>query len=307
MDDASRPTGGLQRRLNPTGFALEIDDPYELTSARASDREGERLDASRRSTPTRPAPAVGRPARPRLGDDGPVSPRLADGRQVDRHGAWARADAGRGGRLRPGGRLTEDRRAADEPRCGGAPGDALPRRDRRRRCRTGHGRDPSFERRPPGGRRHRQRRRRTRRRGRYRRAAPPGVRARPRQHRGGRAPRHLAQGSARHPARARDAARSTARRGGRACGPPGPRQRPAARARRSGCSGERRGTVPAGRTRTRAQGPWAAPDRAIPTTWSHYLRSRSARPAPAGHRGRLLRPADSRPPWTGSSSARPSG
>ena len=124
---ASRPRG--DDRAGEDG-AVTRDDALEfIAGTRQLVDEGERL-ARQPVAGLAPdvAPALGRPARDGVGEHGPLPPRLADGRQAERHRPRPADDARRGGRLRPRGRRAEDRRAADEPRCRRAPGDAVRRR-----------------------------------------------------------------------------------------------------------------------------------------------------------------------------------
>ena len=85
-----------------------------------------------------------------MGEHGSLPPRLADGRQAEGHRPRPADDGRRGGRLRPRGRRAEDRRAADEPRRGRAPGDAVRRRDRRRGFGGGGSRHADAAGRPAG-------------------------------------------------------------------------------------------------------------------------------------------------------------
>ena len=106
--------------------------------------EGERLQAN--PTLARPpdlAAAERRPARRGLGIDGPLPPVVAHGRQAEGHRPWPPDDARRGGGLRPRGRGGEDGGAPDEPRCRGAPGNAVRRRGPRDRTGQGMGSVPA--------------------------------------------------------------------------------------------------------------------------------------------------------------------
>ena len=144
------PAGDPVRRGGRSAAARPVRGRARARADREAFIRGRRADdPGRAGRPDPPARRRGRPAASRRrrcarsrsgsscsddllaaawGIDGPLPPRVAHGRQAEAHRPRPSDDARRGGRLRPRGRRGEDRRAADEPRRGRAPGHAVPRR-----------------------------------------------------------------------------------------------------------------------------------------------------------------------------------